>query len=123
MERIWVYLMGHNLFKRYRINDPVALDRTHYEEAGGDRARVLAATVRLTTRRRFLSFERLEPALLRVWRREHHTPLHNAAKGVLREISQAAHSGEVDLERVKERLQIESLTVDRAQYLPKYALA
>ena len=123
MERLWVYLLSHNLFKRFRINDPVAVDRTHCGQAEADHQRVKAATARLTTRRRFLSFEHLEPALRRVWLRRHHTPLRNAAKGVVRAIAEAAHKGEVDLDQVKKSLAIDSLTVERVQYLPKYALA
>ncbi len=57
MERLWVYLLSHNLFKRFRINDPVAVDRTHCGQA------------------------------------------------------------------VRKSLQIDSLTVERVQYSPQYALA
>ena len=70
MERLMVYLLDHNVRKRYRINDPVSLSRTHAGEAGILREHVARATVNLTTARRFLSFEELEPAALRVWRRE-----------------------------------------------------
>ena len=123
MERLWIYLLTHNLYKRYRINDPVAVERTHAEQAGITEARIQGAVRGLERRRRFLSFERLEAAQRRVWCRAHPTPLRDAAKGVLHEISKAARRGEVDLDQVKKSLGIESLTVNRRQYLPKYALA
>ena len=123
MERLWIYLLTHNLYKRYRINDPVAVERTHAEQAGITEARIQGAVRGLERRRRFLSFEHLEAAQRRVWCRSHLTPLRDAAKGLLREISKAARRGEVDLDQVKKSLGIESLTVNRRQYLPKYALA
>ena len=123
MERLMVYLLDHNVRKRYRINDPVSLSRTHAGEAGILREHVARATVNLTTARRFLSFEELEPAALRVWRREHRTPLKGIVKGALREINRQAHRGAVDLDAVKSRLGVEQLIVEKPQYLPRYALA
>ena len=123
MERLMVYLLDHNVRKRYRINDPVSLSRTHAGEAGISPVDTERATVNLTTARRFLSFEELEPAALRVWRREHLTPLKGIVKGALREINRQAHRGAVDLDAVKSRLGVEQLIVERPQYLPRYALA
>jgi transposase-like protein len=123
MERLWIYLLDHNTRKRFRINDPVTLHRTHAREAGVDEHTIAQATALLTTRRRFLSFEQLEPAGLRVWRREHHTPLKGIAKGALREIRRQARRGAVDLGMVRKKLKGERLIEDTRQYLPMYALA
>lgn len=123
MERLSIYLLHHNVSKRYRINDPVACERTHAEQAGAGKQAIAQAILELSSRRRFLSFHHLEPAQLRSWKRAYHTPLHEVAPGVLREINRAARKGPVDLQQVKATLGIESLTVDRKQYLPKYALA
>ena len=123
MERLWVYLLNHCVTKRYRINDPVSVNRTHAEVATLSGEQIRICTQRLTTRRRFLSFETLAPSQARVWRREHHTPLRDAAKGVLREITRQAHRAAVSLEQIREKLGIETLLVDRPQYLPRYALA
>ena len=84
---------------------------------------IARATAHLTTRRRFLSFEHLEPAGLRVWRREYHTPLKGIVKGVLRKINRQARRGPVDLQMVCQKLGVERLIEDTAQYLPRYALA
>jgi hypothetical protein len=67
--------------------------------------------------------QRLEPALERVWRREHETPLKNLVKGALRAILRQAHEGPVDLEAVRSALDVPSLIENRPQYLPEYALA
>jgi transposase-like protein len=122
-ERLWIYFHDHNTRKRYRINDPVGLNRTHLSEAGLSAEAIARADAQLDRRRRFLSFESLEPALDRVWRRAHRTPLKGVAKKVLREIDRQAHAGAVDLEAVKQKLGIDHLINDRPQYLPKYALA
>ena len=122
MERLWVYLLGHNVYKRFRINDPVAVERSHADEAGANRAARIRATRSLYTRRRFLSFETLEPAMERVWRREHSTPLKGIVKGALRLIRRQAAHAEVDLEQVREELGVAQLIREVTQYLPKYAL-
>ena len=122
-ERLWIYFHDHNTSKRFRINDSVKLERTHIGEAGVGGEVVAKAEERLHSRRRFLSFESLEPALDRVWRRGQATALKGIVKGVLREIDRQAHDGPVDLELVKQKLGIEELIADSAQYLPKYALA
>lgn len=123
LERLWIYLLDHNLEKRFRINDPVELQRSHADEAGASRVSQRRATRSLFTRRRFLSFETLEPALERVWRRQHVTPLKGIVKGALRSIRRQASAGEVDLEGVREQLGVASLIADATQYLPRYALA
>jgi hypothetical protein len=123
MERLCIYLLDHNTRKRFRVNDPVRLHRTHALEAGAEEQVIAQATARLTTRRRFLSFEQLEPAGLRVWRREHHTPLKGIVKGALREIKRQARRGAVDLAKVRAKLKVERLIEDTRQYLPAYALA
>mgnify|MGYP006280527287 FL=1 len=122
MERLWVYLLDHNLHKRFRINDPARVRRSHADEAGASGATQRQATRSLLTRRRFLSFETLEPALERVWRREHPTPLKGILKGALKQIRRQASKGEVDLEQIREQLGVASLVVATPQYLPKYAL-
>jgi len=122
MERLWVYLLEHNLHKRFRINDPVSLVRAHAEQAGASRADQQHATRELYTRRRFLSFEQLEAATLRVWQREHPTPLKGIVKGALKLIRRQASRGEVDLDCVREELGVEQLVPDVRQYLPRYAL-
>ena len=123
MERLWIYLLDHNTHKRYRINDPVRLQRTHALEAGAEETTIARATAHLTTRRRFLSFEHLEPAALRVWRREYHTPLKGIVKGALRTINRQARRGPVDLQTVCTKLGVQRLIEDTTQYLPRYALA
>ncbi|MFW6214258.1 MAG: hypothetical protein ACOC8L_15310 [Spirochaetota bacterium] len=123
MERLWTHLFAHNVYKRFRINDPVAVERTHAEEAGASEAILSKATQSLYTVRRFLSFETLEPAAERVWRREHRTPLKGIVKGALRLIRKQASKGDVDLEWVREKLEVEQLMRDVRQYLPRYALA
>jgi len=123
MERIWVYLLEHNLHKRFRINDPVSLVRGHADEAGASSADQLRATQALFTRRRFLSFENLEPATMRVWKREHPTPLKGIVKGALKLIRRQAIRAEVDLQSIRDELGVEQLVRDVSQYLPRYALA
>ena len=123
MERLWIYLFDHNTRKRYRINDPVASHRTHALVAGVEPTVIARARARLTTGRRFLSFENLEPAALRVWRREHHTPLKGIVRGALREIKRQAGRGVVELQAVREKLGVDQLIADTTQYLPRYALA
>lgn len=122
MERLWVYLLDHNVSKRFRINDPVAVERTHAGQAGAGAAAVKRATRGLCTRRRFLSFETLEPAMARVWKREHVTPLKGIEKGALRRILRQASVGAVDLEGIRKRLGVERLVREVTQYLPRYAL-
>ena len=123
MERLWIYLLDHNMNKRYRINDRVGVERTHADEAGADPGDQARATRSLFTRRRFLSFETLEPAMSRVWRREHQTPLKGVVKGALRLIRRQASRGEVDLQSVREQLGVQRLLRNVTQYLPRYALA
>jgi hypothetical protein len=122
MERLWVYLLGHNMYKRYRINDRVEVQRNHADQAGAARAAQRGATRSFYTRRRFLSLQTLEPAMSRVWRREHTTPLKGIVKGALRLIRRQASGGEVDLHRVCEQLGVQTLMRDVTQYLPRYAL-
>jgi hypothetical protein len=123
MERLWVYLLGHNVEKRFRINDPVDVQRSHADEAGVSRKVVNRVIGTLYTRRRFLSFETLEPATERVWKREHSTPLKGIVKGALRLIRRQASRGPVDLQAVRDALGVEDLVRDVTQYLPRYALA
>jgi hypothetical protein len=123
MERLWVYVHQHNMSKRFRINDPVDVERTHAEEAGASDATCTRVVRSLYTRRRFLSFETLEPAMRSVWRREHQTPLKGIVKGALRLIRRQASRGEVDLDAVRETLGVAKLVRKVVQYLPKYALA
>jgi len=123
MERLWIYLLEHNVHKRFRINDPVAVVRGHADQAGASRAVQTRATRSLFTRRRFLSFENLEPATDRVWRRAHRTPLKGIVKGALRMIRRQAQTGEVDLEEVRKALGVTQLVRNVRQYLPQYALA
>ena len=123
MERLWVYLLEHNLHKRFRINDPVEIERRHAKEAGATEADKRRATAGLYTRRRFLCFEPLEPAMLRVWKREHSTPLKGIVKGALRMIGRQAARGQVDLEQIRQQLGAEKLVREVVQYLPRYALA
>jgi hypothetical protein len=122
MERLWVYLLDHNMNKRFRINDPVGVERTHAGQAGSSAGAMRGATRALYTRRRFLSLEKLEPAMSRVWRREHETPLKGIVKGALRMIRRRASVGTVDLEEVRRALGVEKLMQDVVQYLPRYAL-
>jgi transposase-like protein len=123
MERLWIYLLDHNLAKRFRINDPVALQRTHASEAGASAADIRWATTQLTTRRRFHSFEQLEPAAERLWRRAYDTPLKGVVKAALREIKREAARGAVQLQRVCQKLEVARLVNNAPQYLPKYAYA
>lgn len=122
MERLWIYAHRHNFDKRFRINDPVAVERRHAEEAGGETKRTRWICRGLTTRRRFLSFERLVPAEDRVWCRKHTTPLKGIVRGALCMIKRQAIAGEVNLEVVREALDVHQLIRDQPQYLPKYAL-
>lgn len=122
MERLWVYLLDHNVNKRFRINDPVEVERTHAGEAGARAAAVKRAMRALYTRRRFLSLETLEPALSRVWKREHVTPLKGIEKGALRMIWRQASVGAVDLEGIRKQLGVKRLVREVTQYLPRYAL-
>ena len=51
MERLWVYLLDHNVYKRFRINDRVGVERSHADEAGASRAvRTRAGAMRLIQR-------------------------------------------------------------------------
>ena len=123
MERLWIYLVNHNLSKRFRINDPAALSRRHVTIAGAEEALIEQATERLYQHRRFLSFETLEPAQLRVWRREHETPLRTANRRLLRAVMKRVRKGPVDVSALMKEMGIECATVVRPQYLPRYALA
>ena len=122
MERLWVAIGEHNFYKRYRTNDPVSLQRTHANEAGiceADRRRALH---KITTRRRFLSFQSLSPALQACWKRGYETPLRQLQPGVMKALKIAAKAGAVDPEKLAKTLNLDSLTHDRPQYLPRYAL-
>jgi hypothetical protein len=123
MERLLVYMLEHNLHKRFRINDPIGLERRHATVAGATVDDLRRVTRQLYTRRRFLCFEAPEPAMLRIWKREHHTPLKGIVKGALRLIRRQAARGEVDLEQIRRQLGVDRLLRDAVQYLPKYALA
>ena len=123
MERLWIYLYHHNLEKRFRINDPVSVKRTHSDEAGASRALVRHCTRDLYTRRRLLSFERLEPAATRAWSRDYPTPLKGIVKGALRAIKRQACRGAVDLQQVRQQLGVEELMREVKQYIPRYAFA
>ena len=123
MERLWIYLLNHNVRKRFRINDPVQIQRRHIGQAGVQPPLIARATARILERRRFLSFETLQPAQLKVWRRAHHTPLRDANRQLLRAVKKQARAGPVDVRAIMARLKIKSLTVNRPQYLPMYALA
>ena len=122
MERLWVYLMHHNFTKRYRINDPVGVERRHSTEAGVNEQAARWAQQKIWKMRRFVSFEQMNESMQRVWYRRHETPLRTAAKGLVRKIKAAAMKGPVDIEEVMKRMGITEMTVDRRQYLPKYAL-
>ena len=122
MERLWIYAYRHNFKKRFRINDPVTVQRTHGEQTGGGLKTMRWLARGLTSRRRFLSFEKLEKAQGRVWRREHVTPLKGIVRGALREITRQAIRGPVDLEKVRTSLDVDDLMREVPQYLPKYAL-
>lgn len=122
MERLWIYAHRHNFIKRFRINDPVAMKRTHGNEAGGEPNDTRWIARALTSRRRFLSFERLTAAKTRVWCRKHVTPLKGVVPGAIREIKRQASRGPVDLDRVRESLGVDRLIEPTTQYLPKYAL-
>jgi hypothetical protein len=122
MERLWVAIGAHNFYKRYRVNDPVSVERTHADEAGISEADQRRALKKITTQRRFLSFQSLPSAFQTCWKRSYDTPLRKLEKGVLKEIKKAATKGEVDLQEVAKTLKLDSLTHDRPQYLPRYAL-
>jgi hypothetical protein len=122
MERLWVTIGHYNFYKRYRITDPVCVERTHAEEAALSREQVAHALHQITTVRRFLSFQRLPPALEQCWRRGYETPLRTLKPEVMRALKKAARKGEVDIEELKKSLDLDSLTHDKPQYLPKYAL-
>lgn len=122
MERLWIYAYRHNFTKRFRINDPVAVQRTHGEEAGGQLKTMKWLARGLTSRRQFLSFQKLNEAEDRVWCRKHVTPLKGIAQGALRQITRQATRGEVDLQKVRESLGVDDLMREAPQYLPKYAL-
>ena len=122
MERLWIYAHRHNFKKRFRVNDPVAVQRCHAEEAGGQLKEIQWICRGLTTRRRFLSFEHLVAAEHRVWCRKHPTPLKGIVRGALRMIKRQASSGAVNLEAVRKALDVGQLVANRPQYLPKYAL-
>lgn len=120
MERLWVYLLNHNLRKPYRINDPRRLWRTHASVAGFPAAAVAAATRRLYHRRRFRSFAPLSPALETAWLRRFETPLRGAAPGLLRRLRRAAAAGPVDLAAVTRELAHPEPLLPCPQYLPAY---
>jgi hypothetical protein len=125
MERLWLFFGAHNLYKRYRINDPVDLKRTHADEAGISEEAQKQALKRITTVRRFLSFQSLSDPMARVWKRSYETPLRTVEPTLLRALKKAAHKGEEEIEvadLVKE-LKLDSATNDKKQYLPAYALA
>lgn len=122
MERLWVYLFDHNVNKRFRINDPVAVNRSHAGQAGANETGERQATRSLYTRRRFLSFETLEPAMSRAWRRAYTTPLKGIVEGALRLIRRQAIAGAVDLEAIRQKLKVKNLIREVPQYLPRYAL-
>jgi hypothetical protein len=122
MERLWVAVGEYNFHKRFRTNDPVFVHRTHADEAGISTADQRQALGKITTRRRFLSFQSLPDAFASCWRRTYETPLRNPKPGVMKELKQAARNGDVDLTEVAKTLTLDSLVVDRPQYLPRYAL-
>ena len=122
MERLWVIIGHYNFYKRYRITDPVSVERTHADVAGLGRRQVAHALRHVTTQRRFLSFQSLPAAFEQSWKRGYETPLRTLKPKVLRALKKAARKGEVDLEELKKSLGLDSLTHERPQYLPKYAL-
>lgn len=122
MERLWVAIGEHNFYKRFRTNDPVFVQRTHADEARICRADQRRVLRKITTRRRFLSFQSLPAAFELCWRRGYETPLRDLRPGVLKELRKAARKGEVDTEELAKTLNLDSLTENRPQYLPRYAL-
>ena len=78
MERLAVYLLHHNYFKRYRINQSVDDEALHATEAGLSYGFIRWMRQWLTTRRVFLSRIPVPPPFLDVWLRMYRTPLSRA---------------------------------------------
>lgn len=75
MERIAVYLLYHNFFKPYRINQPVADRRVHATMAGISPGFIRWLNKHLTRQRIFLSRVPVPSPFLEVWLRTYQTPL------------------------------------------------
>jgi hypothetical protein len=116
--------MREALEKLCRINDPVALERTHADEAGISGEAQKRALKRITTVRRFLSFQSLPEPMERVWRRSYETPLRTVEPTLLRPLKRAVRKGVKDIEvaELVKTLDLDSVTTDKKQYLPAHAL-
>jgi len=75
MERLSVYLLHHNFFKRYRIKQPVKDEQTHAGAAGVSKAFFKWMQGWLTTQRVFLTKVPAPSPFLQVWLRTYQTPL------------------------------------------------
>ena len=75
MERMAVYLLHHNFFKPYRINQPVDVPALHATEAGISRGFIRWMNRWLTTRRVFLTRIPVPRPYADVWLRMYQTPL------------------------------------------------
>ena len=76
MERLWIYVVHHNLIKRYRERRPRRDKSTHASMAGIAVGTVRRVRLHYFTRRAFFSKAGALPAsLLLLWRRQLETPL------------------------------------------------
>jgi hypothetical protein len=75
MERLALYLFAHNLFKRYRINQPAADTRCHYDHAQRAIVEAMKRLPRMFGFREFLSRSPVAQPFLAIWLRMHSTPL------------------------------------------------
>ena len=73
--RLACYVFHHNFIKRFRIRDPVGVERRHYAEAGIDEDMVRRRMGRVFDERVFISRERIEGFARRLWFKEVMTPL------------------------------------------------
>jgi hypothetical protein len=123
MERLWVYLLHHNLHKRYRINQPVIDRRTHAQVAGLSAQQIADVHRGLYTRRQFRSRLRLCRTFDTVWRRGYTTPLRDVDRRLLQQVTRRARRGWVDLIEIIRQAKIQRIFVHRPEYVPAYALA
>jgi hypothetical protein len=122
MERLWIAVGEYNFHKRFRCSDPVPVNRTHAGVAGIPAEILQRALKGITTTRRFFSFQSLPAAFKTAWRRSYETPLRTLEPGVIREVKRQAKKGYVNLKAVAKMLGLDSVTHDRPQYIPAYAL-
>jgi len=73
--RLACYGFYHNFIKRFRIRDPVVLQRRHYREAGIDEELVRTRLNKIYDERVFISREPIEGFSQKLWFKQIQTPL------------------------------------------------